>query len=72
MRVGLLKTADHSGAVSSGSSGKEKAKAKVPARGFDQAPDRIPDSSFLDEPNLPGLAGRSKTTLFVAAEVTRL
>ena len=29
---------------------KEEAKAKVPARGFDWAPDGIPDSNFPDEP----------------------
>jgi len=30
---------------------KEAAKAKVPARGFDWAPDGIPDSNFSDEPD---------------------
>jgi hypothetical protein len=31
---------------------KEEAKAKVPARGFDRAPDGIPDSNFPDEPDI--------------------
>ena len=31
---------------------KEAAKAKVPARGFDWAPDGIPDSNFSDEPDI--------------------
>ena len=30
---------------------KEEAKARVPARGFDEAPDGIPDSNFSGEPN---------------------
>jgi hypothetical protein len=31
---------------------KEEAKAKVPARGFDWAPDGIPDSNCSDEPDI--------------------